>query len=164
MPRRLPLVTVVFLTATAALSVYWVYQVDRGLCNGCQNCVPWCPEGAISMQGPDAYIDPEICTACAECLYHCPRGAIFRVWYTGTGEEEPPPVLTVLAPNPSSGTVTVTGIDPGSVLSVFDSSGRLVISCEAGGHEAVVTLPGTGSGLHVLLVDGSPALSFTVIR
>ena len=60
--------------------------------------------------------------------------------------------------------MTVSGLISGQTLAVFDASGRLVESCEAAEGETVLSLPGVHSGLHVLLVDGQPAVTFTVIR
>jgi NAD-dependent dihydropyrimidine dehydrogenase PreA subunit len=150
--------------ATAAFSVYWVYQVDKALCNGCANCIPWCPENAISMIGQDAWIDPEACTACGDCLYHCPRGAIYLVWYTGIDESETTSPRPVLAPNPSDGFVSITGLACGKSISVFDTSGRQILTSVSTAETTCLNLPGSRSGLYILFVDGTPALTFTVLR
>ena len=164
MPRKFIIgVFLLLTTSTATFALYWVYQVDRTLCNGCANCIPWCPESAISMVGPDAWIDPGICTECGECLYHCPRGAIFKIWYTGVEEAEISP-LPVLAPNPSTGFVSITGLCDGQSVSVFDTSGRLLCSSVSSGDDICMNLPGSHTGLYILLVDGIPVLTFTVIR
>ncbi|MFC1888024.1 fibronectin type III domain-containing protein, partial [Candidatus Cloacimonadota bacterium] len=55
-----------------------VYTIYTGPCNGCGNCVPWCPEDAITDHGSWASIDYEDCNGCGTCDNHCPRGAIFR--------------------------------------------------------------------------------------
>ncbi len=115
------------------------------------------------MLGPDAWIDPELCTACAECLPHCPWDAIYRDWYSGIEEAETAG-RPVLSPNPSPGTVSVSGISNGQSISVFDATGRLVCSSVSSGESISMNLPGSHSGLHILLVDGSPVLTFTVIR
>jgi RnfABCDGE-type electron transport complex B subunit len=45
-------------------------------CIGCTRCVKACPEGAISMQGPLAYIDFTKCVNCGACETVCPTHAI----------------------------------------------------------------------------------------
>ena len=52
------------------------FRVDAERCNGCGDCVPACPEGAIRMEGAKAVIDEEICVLCEECLPSCSPGAI----------------------------------------------------------------------------------------
>ena len=163
MPRRFITGALLLLTVTTAFSLYWVFQVDPVLCTGCMNCIPWCPENAIFMAGPDAWIDPELCTACEECLPHCPWNAIYRIWYTGIEEAEAAG-KPILSPNPSAGTVSVSGISSGQSISVFDATGRLVFSSVSSGEGICMNLPGSHPGLHILLVDGTPVLTFTVIR
>jgi uncharacterized Fe-S center protein len=54
-------------------------------CKGCELCLSWCPQGAISIRPPlpedknihdIAFIDPEKCIGCGECILTCPTGAI----------------------------------------------------------------------------------------
>ena len=162
MSHRILVPSLVLLAAAAAVA-YWVYQVDPHLCNGCRNCIPWCPEGAISMNGPDAWIDPEICTGCGDCVYHCPRGAIYREWYTGTAGEETVPEVSV-HPNPSAGIVQVSGTAEGQLLHVFDVTGRIVYHAVSPGEGFTLDLSRCGGGLYVVYTDGVQALLLTVIR
>lgn len=48
-------------------------------CIGCMKCIKTCPEGAISMDGFLAKIDPDKCTNCDECLKVCPTMAIRKM-------------------------------------------------------------------------------------
>lgn len=54
-----------------------VVRIDKGLCDGCGECVPACAEGAIAIvDGKAALIDDALCDGLGACLGHCPRGAI----------------------------------------------------------------------------------------
>ncbi len=108
--------------------VRWIYAVDKQKCNGCGNCLSHCPQGAITMSGPDAYIDPELCDGCGTCVNYCPRNAIYKVWYTGIENNEADDAILTFSHNPVSGTsVTITGIAPETEVLVMDGSGRMVI-------------------------------------
>ncbi len=64
-------------------------QVKGKACKGCQTCLSWCAQQAISMlplksgvetrQGV-ASIDPKKCVGCGECILSCPSGAIQIQW------------------------------------------------------------------------------------
>jgi len=45
-------------------------------CEGCRICVPFCPEGAISMKGKMIGIDYDYCKGCGICANVCPFKAI----------------------------------------------------------------------------------------
>jgi uncharacterized Fe-S center protein len=49
-------------------------------CIGCGICVPWCPGGAMSVEGKRAKIDSEKCLGCGECPVNCPNGAVEIQW------------------------------------------------------------------------------------
>jgi uncharacterized Fe-S center protein len=64
-------------------------QVKGKACKGCQICLSWCPQSAISMvskdSGPEdkhsiALIDSKNCIGCGECILACPSGAIQIKW------------------------------------------------------------------------------------
>jgi len=64
-------------------------QVDRKACKGCETCLSWCAQEAISMRPPQsgvetkhsiALIDPKKCVGCGECILSCPSGAIQIQW------------------------------------------------------------------------------------
>lgn len=58
----------------------FLVKVDNKLCNGCGDCVPWCPFDAIIMKSIDgeskALIDAEKCVGCGVCVLKCPPGAM----------------------------------------------------------------------------------------
>jgi uncharacterized Fe-S center protein len=64
-------------------------QVKRKKCKGCERCLSWCAQEAISMVPPQvkvetkksiAFIDSKKCTGCGECISICPSGAIQIQW------------------------------------------------------------------------------------
>jgi uncharacterized Fe-S center protein len=64
-------------------------QVDRKACKGCETCLSWCAQEAISMlslksgveaKRGNAFIDPKKCIGCGECILSCPSGAIQIQW------------------------------------------------------------------------------------
>lgn len=55
-----------------------VYTIHTGPCNGCGNCIYWCPEDAITDHGSWASIDYTLCSGCGTCDSYCPRNAISR--------------------------------------------------------------------------------------
>ncbi|MCP8315842.1 MAG: 4Fe-4S binding protein [archaeon] len=50
--------------------------IDEAICNGCEECVPVCKLGAISMVSGKAKITPELCDGLGLCILHCPVEAI----------------------------------------------------------------------------------------
>jgi hypothetical protein len=64
-------------------------RVKGKSCKGCERCLSWCAQKAISMQPPQsgvetkqtiAMIDPKKCVGCGECILTCPSGAIQIQW------------------------------------------------------------------------------------
>jgi uncharacterized Fe-S center protein len=64
-------------------------QVKEKACKGCELCLAWCPQEAISMHPPKseaggklkiAFIDSKKCIGCGECILTCPTGAILIQW------------------------------------------------------------------------------------
>lgn len=49
-------------------------------CEACGECVPWCPEAAITCPDANAVIDSEKCIGCGECLTVCRYGAVGYNW------------------------------------------------------------------------------------
>ncbi len=55
--------------------------IDSRVCDGCGQCVPACPTGALAViAGRVVLLHPDRCTYDAACELACPRGAI-RVPY-----------------------------------------------------------------------------------
>jgi len=54
-------------------------QIDPELCVGCQQCLPFCPVGAIVMDDDTARIDFDECAECGNCRRSadCPTQAIY---------------------------------------------------------------------------------------
>lgn len=64
-------------------------QVKAKACKGCELCLAWCPQEAISMISPEsgskikhpiAFIDSQKCIGCGECILTCPTGAVLIQW------------------------------------------------------------------------------------
>jgi uncharacterized Fe-S center protein len=64
-------------------------KVDGKACKGCETCLSWCAQEAISMlslkpgveaKRGNALIDPKKCIGCGECILSCPSGAIQIQW------------------------------------------------------------------------------------
>ncbi len=51
--------------------------IDEKKCNGCGNCIPSCPEGAIRIIDNKAYLISDLfCDGLGACIGYCPQGAI----------------------------------------------------------------------------------------
>lgn len=48
-----------------------------GVCNSCDRCLPYCPEGILLRRGDSYEFDYEYCKGCGICAAQCPRGVIF---------------------------------------------------------------------------------------
>ncbi|HOV13101.1 MAG TPA: 4Fe-4S binding protein [Spirochaetota bacterium] len=54
-----------------------IININESLCNGCGECVPNCPEGAIQIiDGKARLISDIFCDGLGACIGHCPIGAI----------------------------------------------------------------------------------------
>ncbi len=54
-----------------------IIVIDEEKCNGCGQCIPNCPEGAIQIvDGKARLISDLLCDGLGACLGHCPQGAI----------------------------------------------------------------------------------------
>lgn len=48
-----------------------------GVCNGCDRCVEYCPEGILRKDGDGYLFDYDYCKGCGVCATQCPRGVIY---------------------------------------------------------------------------------------
>lgn len=54
-----------------------IIGIDETKCNGCGQCIPNCPEGAIQIIDNKAYLISDLfCDGLGACIGHCPQGAI----------------------------------------------------------------------------------------
>ncbi len=57
-------------------------RVEVVRCTGCGQCIMWCPENAITMNGNVAMINEKTCIGCGECLTVCHFDAVKYNWKT----------------------------------------------------------------------------------
>ncbi len=48
-----------------------------GVCNECDRCVTYCPEGVLKRVGREFVFDYSYCKGCGVCAAECPRNVIF---------------------------------------------------------------------------------------
>jgi len=54
-----------------------IIRIDDAKCNGCGECIPNCPEGAIQVIDNKARLISDLfCDGLGACIGHCPQGAI----------------------------------------------------------------------------------------
>ena len=54
-----------------------IIKIDENKCNGCGQCIPNCPEGALRViDGKVRLISDLFCDGLGACIGHCPLGAI----------------------------------------------------------------------------------------
>lgn len=59
-------------------------RIEITRCTGCGDCILWCPENAITMNGNVAVINEKICIGCGECLTVCRFDAVKYNWKTSS--------------------------------------------------------------------------------
>ena len=54
-----------------------IIKIDENKCNGCGECIPNCPEGALQIIDNKARLISDLfCDGLGACIGHCPQGAI----------------------------------------------------------------------------------------
>lgn len=54
-----------------------IITIDENKCNGCSQCVPGCPEGALQIiDGKARLVSDLFCDGLGACIGNCPQGAI----------------------------------------------------------------------------------------
>lgn len=48
-----------------------------GVCNECDRCITYCPEGVLKRVGHEFVFDYSFCKGCSVCVTECPRDVIF---------------------------------------------------------------------------------------
>jgi pyruvate formate lyase activating enzyme len=87
--------------------------LDPRRCTGCADCVPACPEGAITMnERGTAQVDRERCTNCGKCVSACLDDAITLYGETRSVDDVFQEVLRDKRWYGSDGGVTVSGGEP----------------------------------------------------
>jgi Fe-S-cluster-containing hydrogenase component 2 len=47
-----------------------------GVCNSCDRCLTYCPEGVLTTDGDTYTFNFDYCKGCGVCAAECPRGVI----------------------------------------------------------------------------------------
>jgi ferredoxin len=54
-----------------------IIEINEDLCNGCGQCIPNCPEGALQViDGKARLVSDLFCDGLGACIGHCPTGAM----------------------------------------------------------------------------------------
>jgi Pyruvate/2-oxoacid:ferredoxin oxidoreductase delta subunit len=65
------------MTESATLTQRQIIKIDEERCDGCGQCLPQCPEGAIQIiEGKARLVSDLFCDGLGACLGSCPRDAI----------------------------------------------------------------------------------------
>jgi Pyruvate/2-oxoacid:ferredoxin oxidoreductase delta subunit len=48
-----------------------------GVCNACDRCVTYCPDGVLQREGDDLVFNYEYCKGCGVCVAECSRAVIY---------------------------------------------------------------------------------------
>ena len=48
-----------------------------GVCNACDRCVTFCPDGVLRREGDRVVFDYEYCKGCGVCVSECSRAVIY---------------------------------------------------------------------------------------
>ena len=51
-------------------------KIDVTKCDGCGQCMEFCPVEAVIMEGDVPVIDGDRCTECGVCVDKCPQNAV----------------------------------------------------------------------------------------
>ena len=64
-------------------------EINPEKCEGCGDCVDWCPTGAVALvDGKAVVVNAEACSYCTDCEAVCPNGARNCPFDIGIGVEE----------------------------------------------------------------------------
>jgi NAD-dependent dihydropyrimidine dehydrogenase PreA subunit len=75
-----------------------IIEIDEEKCDGCELCIPNCPEGAIQMIDGKAKMTNDIfCDGLGACIGHCPQGAINIIERDADAYDEKKVMQNVLA-------------------------------------------------------------------
>ena len=48
-----------------------------GVCNACDRCVTFCPDGVLKREGDRIVFDYDYCKGCGVCVNECSRAVIY---------------------------------------------------------------------------------------
>ncbi|MBU0763063.1 MAG: 4Fe-4S binding protein, partial [Candidatus Altiarchaeota archaeon] len=80
-----------------------IIKIDEEKCNGCGQCIPNCPEGALQMiDGKARLISDLFCDGLGACIGHCPQGAITTEEREAQAYDEKKTMDNIIAAGPNT--------------------------------------------------------------
>jgi NAD-dependent dihydropyrimidine dehydrogenase PreA subunit len=88
---------------TAASNLRKIIRIDETKCDGCGECIPNCPEGALQIiDGKARLVRETQCDGLGACLGHCPKGAITVEERTAAPYDEAQVMATIAPQGPAA--------------------------------------------------------------
>lgn len=75
---------------TAVAKSDFLAQVDQEKCLGCEDCLPTCQFGALSLSGDECVVEDVKCVGCGVCATVCPSEALILIRRREGDVEKPP--------------------------------------------------------------------------
>jgi ferredoxin len=138
-----------------------IIKIDEDKCDGCGDCIPNCPEGALQViEGKARLVSDLCCDGLGACLGHCPQGAITVEEREAAPYDEREAMANIAKQGPAVIRAHLQHLQDHHETEYLDQAMNFLhenrISLEPGGGRTATALPGPqGSGC-----PGARAMSF----